>query len=203
MRRRFAAIAAGAVLLVVAGGLAVARMGGGTLGSFETPAGTAIGGPFQLVDDTGRTVTEADIKGKPTVMYFGYTFCPEVCPTTLFDLSGWIKQLGADADKLNYVFVTVDPERDTVKTMHSYIGSFDPHIRGFTGTPDEVAAMAKAYHVYYQKVPGEKGNYTMDHSAQLFLLGPDNDFVGTIDYQEPDDVALKKLRRLIDKGAAA
>ena len=95
---------------------------------------SAIGGPFTLVDDTGATVTEKTLAGKPYAMYFGYTFCPEVCPTTLLDLSRWISKLGPDADKLNYVFVSIDPERDTPQLMHTYLSSFDKHIRGFTGT---------------------------------------------------------------------
>ena len=99
------------------------------------PSVSAIGGPFTLVDDTGAPVTDATFKGKPSVVYFGYTYCPEVCPTTLLDLSKWIKALGSDADKLNYVFITVDPQRDTPHVMHEYVSSFDKRIRGFSGTP--------------------------------------------------------------------
>ena len=158
---------------------------------------TPIGGPFTLVDDTGATVTEKTLAGKPYAMYFGYTFCPDVCPTTLFDLSRWIKKLGPDADKLNYVFVTVDPERDTVKSMHAYVSSFDKHIRGYTGTPAEIAQIAKEYRVYYKKVPTDDGGYTMDHSAIIYLMGPDNKFVTVIPYQENDASALAKLTNLV------
>jgi protein SCO1 len=112
----------------------------------------AIGGPFTLVDDTGAPVTEKTLAGKPYVIYFGYTYCPDVCPTTLVELSRWIKQLGPDADKLNYVFVTVDPERDTPKLLHGYLSSFDTHIRGFTGTPEQIAKIAKQYRIDYQKI---------------------------------------------------
>jgi protein SCO1 len=157
----------------------------------------AIGGPFTLVDDTGATVTEKTIAGKPYVMYFGYTFCPDVCPTTLLDLSGWIKKLGPDADRLNYVFVTVDPERDTVQTMHTYLSSFDKHIRGYTGTPAEIAQIAKEYRVYHQKVPTEGGGYTMDHTAVLYLIGPDGKLVTVIPYQEDEASAVAKLRNLV------
>jgi protein SCO1/2 len=122
----------------------------------------AIGGPFTLVDDNGAPVTEKTLAGKPHVMYFGYTYCPEVCPTTLFDLSRWIKELGSDANKLDYVFVTVDPERDTPKLMHAYLSSFDRRIRGFTGTPKQIAKIAKEYRVYYQKIPTSSGSYVMD-----------------------------------------
>jgi protein SCO1/2 len=161
-----------------------------------TAATTQIGGPFTLVDDTGATVTEKNIAGKSYVMYFGYTFCPDVCPTTLLDLSRWIKKLGPDADRLNYVFVTVDPERDTVQSMHAYLSSFDKHIRGYTGTPAEIAQIAKEYRVYYKKVPTEDGGYTMDHSAVLYLMGPDGKLVTVIPYQEDDASATAKLKNL-------
>jgi protein SCO1 len=161
-----------------------------------TAATTQIGGPFTLVDDTGAMVTEKNIAGKPYVMYFGYTFCPDVCPTTLLDLSRWIKKLGPDADRLNYVFVTVDPERDTVQSMHAYLSSFDKHIRGYTGTPAEIAQIAKEYRVYYKKVPTEDGGYTMDHTAALYLMGPDGKLVTVIPYQEDDASATAKLKNL-------
>jgi protein SCO1 len=161
-----------------------------------TAATTQIGGPFTLVDDTGATVTEKNIAGKPYVMYFGYTFCPDVCPTTLLDLSRWIKKLGPDADRLNYVFVTVDPERDTVQSMHAYLSSFDKHIRGYSGTPAEIAQIAKEYRVYYKKVPTEDGGYTMDHTAVLYLMGPDGKLVTVIPYQEDDASATAKLKNL-------
>jgi protein SCO1 len=165
-------------------------------GDHGAAASTRIGGPFKLVDDTGATVTEKTLAGKPYAMYFGYTFCPEVCPTTLLDLSRWIQKLGPDADKLNYVFVTVDPERDTVQTMHAYLSSFDKRIRGYTGTPSEIAQIAKEYRVYYKKVPTDGGGYTMDHSSIIYLMGPDAQFVTVIPYQEDDASALAKLRNL-------
>jgi protein SCO1 len=158
---------------------------------------TRIGGPFTLVDDTGATVSEKTLAGKPYAMYFGYTFCPDVCPTTLLDLSRWIQKLGPDADKLNYVFVTVDPERDTVQSLHTYLSSFDKHIRGYTGTPPEIAQIAKEYRVYYKKVPTEDGGYTMDHSAIIYLMGSDGKFVTMIPYQEDDASALAKLRNVV------
>ena len=141
-------------------------------------------------------MTEKTLAGKPYAMYFGYTYCPDVCPTTLFDLSRWIQKLGPDADKLNYVFVTVDPERDTVKLMHAYLSSFDKHIRGYTGTPAQIAQIAKEYRVYYKKVPTDDGGYTMDHSAIIYLMGPDDKFVTVIPYQEDDASAIAKLKNL-------
>jgi protein SCO1/2 len=160
------------------------------------PVTASIGGPFTLIDDTGAPVTENTLAGKPYAMYFGYTFCPDVCPTTLLDLSRWIKKLGPDADRLNYVFVTVDPERDTVQSLHTYLSSFDKRIRGYTGTPAEIAQIAREYRVYYEKVPTDGGEYTMDHSAIIYLMDPDDKFVTVIPYQEDDASALAKLKNL-------
>jgi protein SCO1 len=158
---------------------------------------TRIGGPFTLVDDTGAMVTEKTLAGKPYIMYFGYTFCPDFCPTTLLDLSRWIEKLGPDADRFNYVLVTVDPERDTVQSLHTYLSSFDKRIRGYTGTPAEIAQIAKEYRVYYKKIPTEDGGYAMDHSAITYLMGSDGKFVTMIAYQEDDASALAKLRSIV------
>ena len=157
----------------------------------------AIGGPFTLVDDNGAHVTEKTLAGKPHVMYFGYTYCPEVCPTTLFDLSRWIKELGPDADKLDYVFVTVDPERDTPKLMHAYLSSFDRRIRGFTGTSRQIAKIAKEYHIDYKKISTGDGTYSVDHSSIIYLMYADCQFDVVIPYQEKDATALAKLRNLV------
>jgi protein SCO1/2 len=156
-----------------------------------------VGGPFTLVDDAGTPVTESALKGKPSVIYFGYTFCPDVCPTTLFDLSRWIQKLGPDADKLNYVFVTVDPQRDTSKVMHDYVSSFDKHIRGFTGTPEQIAKIAHEYPVHYKRVQSDNSGYVMDHSTPIYLMGTRGTFVGAIAYQEDDASAIAKLRKLL------
>lgn len=160
-------------------------------------AGPQLGGPFQLVDQDGHKVTEADLRGKPTVMFFGFTYCPDVCPTTLTEMTAWLKALGPDADRLNVAFVSVDPERDTPAQLKSYLGSFDHRIRGLTGTPEQVAAMAKAYRVYYRKVPVEGGEYTMDHSSMVYLFDKDGGFVGPIGYGESADRAIDKLKGLL------
>ena len=159
-----------------------------------------IGGPFQLVDDTGRTVTEKDFLGKPTVMFFGFTHCPDVCPTTLYELSTWLQDLGPDAEKLNAVYVTVDPERDTPELMNNYLSAFDGRIVGLTGTPEQVAQIVKAYKVYRRKVEQDDGDYTMDHTATIYLMDADGKFTGTIAYGEADDIAMGKLKRLVDGG---
>ena len=138
-----------------------------------------IGGPFALVDQSGRTVTNESLKGKPTLIYFGYTFCPDVCPTSLLLMETAIDELGADAaKKVNLVFITIDPERDTQKLIKDYVSNFGPTFIGLTGTPEQVAAAARAYRVYYQKVPGKDGApYLMDHSSIVYLLDRNGRFV--------------------------
>jgi protein SCO1 len=196
-----AAAVAVAAIAVAAGATAVFM--GLALRSQVRARATDIGGPFMLVDDRGAQVTEAALKGKPTVMYFGYTFCPDVCPTTLTDLAQWMQMLGPDADKLNYVFVTVDPERDTPKVMHDYVSAFDPRIRGFTGTTDQIAKIAREYRVYYKRIPTSDGGYVMDHSAILDLIDAKGKFVGLIAYQEKTTSAVAKLRSLAGQGASS
>src|SRR6202023_2083531 len=116
-------------------------------------APAAIGGPFQLVDQSGATVTEKNLQGRPTLIFFGFTHCPDVCPTSLFEISEVLKALGKDADRINAYFVSVDPERDTTMAMKDYLSSFDPHLEGLTGNPDEIAKVISAYRVYAKKVP--------------------------------------------------
>jgi protein SCO1/2 len=161
-------------------------------------AANSIGGPFTLTDQHGNTVTEAALNGRPSAIFFGYTFCPDVCPTTLFEMTGWLDKLGPDAEKLSVYFVSVDPERDTRETLAEYLTAFDPRITGLTGTPEAVAEIVKGYRVYARKVPLDSGGYVMDHTATIYLLDSDAEFTGTIDYREDPDTALKKLRRLVD-----
>jgi len=156
-----------------------------------------IGGPFNLIDTNGKPVTEKSLLGKPTAIFFGFTYCPEVCPTTLADITAWLTTLGPDADKLNVVFVSVDPERDTPKQLKLYLSNFDTRIQGFTGTPEAIAKTAKEYRVYYQKVPQDGGAYTIDHSSAIYLFDAKGQFVEPIAYQSPPDRAVGQLRKLI------
>ncbi|MBZ8132567.1 SCO family protein [Afifella sp. IM 167] len=157
-----------------------------------------IGGPFTLTDEDGKTVTEADLLGKPTVVYFGFTYCPDVCPTTLYELTGLIERLGTEADKLNFVFVSVDWERDKPADLKRYTSAFDARIRGLSGTEEQIEQVAKAYKIYYRRVPTDDG-YTIDHTASVFLMDKDGKFVGTLAYGEDADTMLKKLENLADK----
>jgi len=157
---------------------------------------SAIGASFRLVDQDGRTVTDADFKGHPFLVFFGFTHCPDVCPTTLFEISEILRNLGPDAGKVNALFVTVDPERDTPAALKDYLASFDPHLRGLTGDPDAVAAVLKGYRVYARKVPQE-GGYTMDHTAIVYLMDKDGRFVAPFSLKRRSEEAAADLRRYI------
>ncbi|MEL7527126.1 MAG: SCO family protein [Pseudomonadota bacterium] len=199
---RYVAWAAVAVLAAASGFLVYQQTAtNDNSGSLIEPL-AAIGGPFELVDGNGETVTDATFSGKPLVLFFGFTYCPDVCPTTLSELQGWIEALGPDADKLNYAFVTVDPERDTPDVMRDYVWAFDERIYPLTGSREQIDAVIKAYRVYAKKVPLDDGDYTMDHSAAVYLMNSDNKFVGTIAYAEAEETAMQKLRRLIANAPA-
>jgi protein SCO1/2 len=166
--------------------------------SFTSKDGVVtIGGPFTLTDQNGATVTEAALQGHPSLIYFGYTFCPDVCPTTLFDATTWMKSLGPDADKLKFYFVTVDPARDTQQVMNQYLQAFDHRMVGLTGGPEAIEKTLKEFRIYARKVDGENGSYTMDHSASVYMFDSKGRFAGVIAYQEPEDQVLPKLRKLL------
>lgn len=158
----------------------------------------SFGAPFTLVDQQGEPITEAAFRGRPSAVFFGFTHCPEVCPTTLFELDGWLKQLGSEGKTIAAYFVTVDPERDTAEIMDSYVSNVSDRITGITGEPDKVLAMAKSFGIYWKKVELEGGDYTMDHTASILLLNSAGDFAGTIAYGENPENAVAKLKRLAD-----
>lgn len=163
-------------------------------------AGKAFGAPFTLVDQRGQPITEKAFQGQPTAVFFGFTHCPEVCPTTLFEMDGWLKQLGDEGKDIKVYFVSVDPERDTPEIMNSYVSNVSSRITGVTGEAGKVEAMAKSFGIYWKKVPLEGKDYTMDHTASVLLLDRDGDFFGTIAYEENPDTALAKLKRLVKEG---
>lgn len=166
----------------------------------QVKAITGIGGPFQLIDQKGQPFTEKSLEGTATALFFGYTFCPDVCPTTLLEATAWMKELGADADRLRVVFVTVDPERDTADKLREYLASFDPRFVGLTGPRAEIDRILKAYRVYARKVDSPSGDYTMDHTAAVYLLDASGHFVAMINFQEQTDKAMVKIRRVLSKG---
>lgn len=154
------------------------------------------GAPFTLVDQRGAPITEAAFRGQPSALFFGFTHCPEVCPTTLFELDGWLKQLGPEGKDIKAYFISIDPERDTPEVMNTYVSNVSDRITGITGEPAKVEAMAKAFGIYFRKVETEDGDYTMDHTASVILLDRRGEFAGTIAYEENPDTAIAKLKRL-------
>ena len=163
-------------------------------GRISSPIGSAVasvGGPFHLEDQSGKPFTDQDLKGRPFLVFFGFTHCPDICPTTLFDMSQVLRQLGPDADRTGAVFITVDPERDTPAVMKDYLSSFDPHLRGLTGDQASIDAAIKAYRVYAKKVPLKDGDYTMDHTAMVYLMDKNGQFVAPFDVtqRKPEDAA--------------
>lgn len=160
-------------------------------------AKSAIGGPFELVDQNGNRVTERDFKGRPTLLFFGFTHCPDICPTTLFEVSELLRALDRDADKVGAFFVSVDPERDTPAIMKDYLGSFDPHLKGLSGSPEATAKIVTAYRVYAKKVPLANGDYTMDHTAMVYLMDRNGVFVAPFNLKRPLAEALADLRRFL------
>jgi cytochrome oxidase Cu insertion factor (SCO1/SenC/PrrC family) len=189
-----------AVMIVAAFGLAALALtqwpSKGPMGS-----GTAlIGGPFTMINQKGETVTEKTFEGHYTIYFFGYTFCPDVCPTELQVLSAALKELGPDASKITPVFVSIDPERDTPKIIGEYVANFDSRLVGLTGTPEQLAAMARAFHIFYQKVPNAKDPqiYDMDHSSILYLMAPDGKFAKHFPYTTDAKALALELKSVLE-----
>jgi len=169
-------------------------------GRAPSPIGSAVaavGGPFSLEDQNGRTVTDQDMKGRPFLVFFGFTHCPDICPTTLFEVSQLMQKLGPDADRTGALFITVDPERDTPAVIKDYLSSFDPHLRGLTGDQAAIQAAIKAYRVYAKKVPLDNGDYTMDHTAVVYLMDKTGRFVAPFNLNRPAEAAAADLRRYL------
>ena len=160
-------------------------------------APAAIGGAFQLTDQTGQTVTEKSMLGRPTLVFFGFTHCPDVCPTTLFEMSEVLRAMGKDADGVNAYYISVDPERDTQSAMKDYLSSFDPRLKGLTGSPAEIAKVLSEYRVYAKKVPLKDGDYTMDHTALIYLMDRDGKFVSPFNINRKPEEAATDLKRYL------
>jgi protein SCO1/2 len=160
-------------------------------------APAAIGGPFQLTDQAGESVTEKTLQGRPTLVFFGFTHCPDVCPTSLFEISEVLRAMGTDADRVNAYFISVDPERDSTAAMKDYLSSFDPHLKGLTGAPDAVAKVTTEYRVYAKKVPLKDGDYTMDHTALIYLMDRDGKFVSPFNLNRKPEEAATDLKRYL------
>jgi protein SCO1/2 len=169
-------------IVAVAAVLAVLVLEWRSPGGSPAVAPSAVGGPFHLVDQSGAPVDQGILRGKWSAVFFGYTYCPDVCPTTLADLGQAVSDLGPDANRFQVVFITVDPARDTPAALKAYLASptFPRGARGLTGSSEQIAAAASAYHVYYQKVP-QGSSYSMDHSAVVYLMDPQGRFIRPLD----------------------
>lgn len=198
-RRILALIAVLALALAILTGLAVRK---GVLG--PQPQTAAIGGPFQLVDSSGRTVDQEVLRGKWSVVFFGFTRCPDICPTTLFELAQVEPLLGASGKDVQTVFVSVDPGRDTPQQMAAYIANpaFPKHLVGLTGSDAQVAAAAKAYRVYYQK-QGEGADYTVNHAAYSYLMTPKGRFACVLPYGQGPEKTAARIQAAIAAGPNA
>ncbi|EJF94502.1 SCO family protein [Bartonella taylorii] len=171
---------------------------------YDTLRNKPLGDNFTLTDSNGKTITEVDIRSKPSIIFFGFTMCPESCPTTLINLDRWLTALGPKADKLGVWFVTVDPERDTPEVLHDYLSNFNNKITGISGDPEKVHKMVDSFNIVAEKVPGTDGNYTYNHTAAIFLLKKGGKLSGVIPYDAKesdnelrDDIAIERLKKLV------
>ena len=184
---------AGALILAAAAILTFSPRGG----SSQSGATASVGGPFSLTTQQGTTLTDKDLLGAPFLVFFGFTHCPDICPTKLFEISEVLRAAGPKGKPLKALFVTVDPERDTAEVMKSYLGSFDERIIGLTGDRPSIDAMIRAYRAYSKKVPLEGDDYTMDHTALVYLMGKDGNFIGAFNIERPPaEAAAEWLKHL-------
>ena len=161
------------------------------------PSASAIGGPFRLIDQDGKPITDRDFKDRPFLVFFGYTHCPDVCPTTMFEIGEVLRALGPDSNRAVGLFITVDPERDTPAAIKDYISSFGPLMRGATGDAAAIAAVEKAYRVYAKKVPTDKGDYSIDHTALVYLMDKQGRFVAPFSLKRSPADAAADLRKYL------
>ena len=194
-------------LLTILGGAAVAilALGAGValrqMADARTPSGvvaTELGQPFQLVDHTGAPITEAAFDGQPSLLFFGFTHCPEICPTTVYDIETWLSEMGEEAEDIRAFFVTVDPERDTPEFLSDYLTAQSDRITGITGAPEDVFEMARSWRVYWQKRPLGEGDYTVDHYASVFVLDDEGRMIDLIAFGEDPESAREKIAAAID-----
>ncbi len=158
-----------------------------------------VGGPFELVDHTGKTVTDKDFRGRFMLVYFGFTLCPDVCPSGLQVMAAALDQVGAKAEKIVPLFITVDPERDTPAQMAQYVASFHPRLIGLSGSPGQIAAAEKAYRVYAKKVTDDKSSagYTFDHTSLMYLMDPKGDYVAHFTHATPVERIAERLAKAL------
>ena len=165
----------------------------------SSPKEFTIGSPFSLIDHRGMVITEKDFLGHPSALFFGFTHCPEVCPTTMSKLSILLDELGTKGDQIKVYFVTLDPDRDTPEVLMNYLSAFNERFIAITGNTNDVETLARSWKVYWKRTKTSDGGYTLDHTASVLLLNSQSNFVGTIGWKEEATVALEKLKRLAKK----
>ena len=194
MNRR--ALLVSAVAIAAASGIGASYV----LNNKQVTQTLSVGGPFKLIGTDGQEVTEAAVKGKYSLFFFGFTFCPDACPTALNTFSLVLGTLGPDADKIQPVFVSIDPARDTPAVLKEYLSSVDPRIMGLTGTPEVIAETAKSFRVYFAK-QGEGEFYLMDHSTAIIVMNPDFEYAGVLAGNMQPDEMVVRLKEIIAQGA--
>jgi protein SCO1/2 len=183
--------------IVAALGAALACLSGVAPAFAQADKPARVGGTFELTDHMGKPFSSAQLAGSPYAIFFGFTHCPDVCPTTLLAMSNSLAALGPEADALRVIFVSVDPERDTAAHIREYLSSFDARIVGLTGSAEQIAATAKAWNAFYHKLPETDGSYTISHSAYVYLMDRDNRLRGTLGFNESEADQIGKLRALL------
>ena len=187
------------LIATVVGGLAAMQYVRSDQPVMRTSGTALVGGPFRLTNHKGKQVTDEDFRGRHMLVFFGYTYCPDVCPAGLQVMTSALEQLGSKADTIQPLFITIDPERDTVPVLATYMEHFHPRLIGLTGKPDEIAGAAKAYRVYYKKAGDTSGDdYLMDHSSILYLMGPDGKFVKHFAYGSDAEALADGLRKAVN-----
>ena len=200
MNSRLLAVSVAGFLIGAVGGAAVLVLNQGGQGPAVQTSGKAlIGGPFTLVDQTGKTVTDQDFRGRYMLVFFGFTHCPDICPAELQVMSASLDALGPKADSVVPIFITLDPERDTQAAMAAYVKNFGPRFVGLTGSSEQIAAAAKAYRVAYSKFQQDKtsSDYSIDHSALVYLMGKDGEYITHFAYGTPASQMTETLRRYL------
>lgn len=190
-----------ALAAVVSGTIILGNLQQAARQGAELPGAVRFGGDFTLTRASGEPFSSDELKGQPYIIFFGFTHCPDICPTTLLEIGKHLDSLGDAARDLKVVFVTVDPERDTPELMAKYMSSFDPRIIGLTGTPEQIANVAKLYRAFYEKVPDESGGYTMNHTASAFLFDGNGKLRSTLSWQEDAATREAKIRQVVGKEA--
>ncbi len=197
---RLVAWGAVALIALVAGALMLGELQKAARQGASLPGAARIGGTFELTDQTGKTFSSEQLKGKPHLVFFGFTHCPDICPTTLLELTNLLESMEQKADELEVIFITVDPARDTPESLNSYLASFDPRITGLTGSSEQIKKAANLYRAVYEKVPSADGtDYTMNHTATVYLIDSTGALSSTFAWGEDIETQRKKLARLLAK----